>query len=507
MKIYFFIFIFSLTIFTNVQSWIKSYDYNNGNTDVASKIIETHDHHFIIAGQTSIPSIWEWGFNGFIMALDINGDTLWTNELGGTANDFLNDVIENDNNELIFTGSRHCFGLLWVNSPQLWILKFQLNSSGTYVVNISEKYFGEINAKKDVGTKIIQNSDGTYFVVGYTESYGTQQGGADAWLLKLNSNFDTLWTKTYDFGYSDEAKSIIPLNSENYLMLINSTTGQMGFPVYYTTFANVLLIDSSGKILKTLTFSNDTINQFLNARPTSDGGAILIGSTGINDNSYINGGRNIFIVKLDANADTVWTKIYGAYGKYDGGLDIIQDKDGTYYAACYTETLFVDSVDNWYLLRLNQQGDTLYSNCLIHKKDNDDPISILKASDGSIVVAGHINANSNPAQGWNIGNSDICVVKLDTNFTTGIKDFESKEYSLNIFPNPFTTLTTINSDKILKDATLSIYNSIGELVNEIRNISGYTINLRRENLARGLYFIRLTEDNKVIKIDKLVISD
>ncbi|MGB9770982.1 MAG: T9SS type A sorting domain-containing protein [Candidatus Kapaibacteriota bacterium] len=501
MKTICFLLITSLTMSAYAQTWIKTYDHNNGNTDVASKIIETNNNHFIVAGQTTIPSIWMWGFNGFIIALDFNGDTLWTKTLGSSANDFLTDVIENNNNELIFTGSRYYFP---ANSPQLWIIKLQLNANGTQIISTSEKYFGG-NDKDDGGTKIIQNPDGTYFVTGNTESYGTQQGGSDAWLLKLNSNLDTIWTKTYDFGYAEEAKSIIPFNSGNYLMLVNSTTGQMGFPPFYTNFAKVLLINSSGNVLKTLTFNNDTINYFINARPTSDGGAILIGSTGVNDNSVPYGGRNIFIVKLNANADTVWTKIYGGYGKYDGGLDIIQDNDGTYYAACYTQTQYVDSVDNWYLMRLDAQGNIIYSNCLIHKKDNDDPVSILKASDGTLVIAGHINANSNPGQSWDLGNSDICVAKLDTNFVTGIQEQVLNKLSFTIYPNPFTAQATLHTDQILENATLRIYNIYSQKVKEITNIYGQTITLQRNNLPSGLYFVQLLHDNNVITNAKLII--
>ncbi|MCA1918690.1 MAG: T9SS type A sorting domain-containing protein [Flavobacterium piscis] len=485
------------------QTWIKTYDHKNGNTDVASKIIETHNQHFIVAGHTTIPANYLWGFNGYIMALDFNGDTLWTKETGSTANDFLNDVIENNNNELIFTGMRYYINAFTGdNSQQLWILKIQLNSNGTQITNMSEKYFGG-KTNKDGGNKIIQNSDGTYFVTGVTESYGTQQGGEDAWLLKLNSNLDTLWTKTYDFGYKETAKSIIPFNSNNYLLIINSTTGQIGFPPYYTSFSKVLLIDSLGSVLKTLTFNNDTISFISNARPTSDGGAILIGSSGLYDNSSSGGGRNIFVIKLDPNADTTWTKIYGAYGKYDGGFDIIQDNDGTYYAACYTQTQYTDSVDNWYLMHLDQQGNLLNSSCLIHKKDNDDPLSILKVSDGTIIVAGHINANSNPLQGLNLGNSDICIAKLNTDFTTSVsKHIPGRKY-FRIFPNPFNDNISFQfkSDEFLElELVLFDYTSRKLIQKKFTK----EVTLSTEQLSKGIYIYEIKNKDIVIDRGKII---
>jgi hypothetical protein len=90
--------------------------------------------------------------------------------------------------------------------------------------------------------------------------------------------------------------------------------------------------------------------------------------------------------------------------------------------------------------------------------------------------------------------------------TTGIQDFSYPD-EVRIFPNPFSTQTILQTDKIFKDATLTIYNSFGQQVKQIKNVSGRTITLFRENLPSGLYILRLTQDNKIIPVDKLVITD
>lgn len=79
--------------------------------------------------------------------------------------------------------------------------------------------------------------------------------------------------------------------------------------------------------------------------------------------------------------------------------------------------------------------------------------------------------------------------------------------SIEIFPNPFSTNTTIQSDKFLKNASLIVYNSIGHLVKRIDKISGQTFIFYRENLPNGLYFIHIKQDNKIIATNKLVITD
>jgi ELWxxDGT repeat protein len=75
-----------------------------------------------------------------------------------------------------------------------------------------------------------------------------------------------------------------------------------------------------------------------------------------------------------------------------------------------------------------------------------------------------------------------------------------------IFPNPFSSSTTLQTDKTFNDATLTIYNFHGQTIKQIDNLSGQTIMFHRDNLPSGLYFLRLTQDNKVTA-GKLVITD
>ncbi|TAL62558.1 MAG: T9SS type A sorting domain-containing protein [Bacteroidetes bacterium] len=88
----------------------------------------------------------------------------------------------------------------------------------------------------------------------------------------------------------------------------------------------------------------------------------------------------------------------------------------------------------------------------------------------------------------------------------GINDIQN-ELGLSVYPNPFSTETALQTDKISKDATLTVYNSFGQHVKHIDNLSGQTITLHRDNLPSGLYFIRLTQDNKTFTTHKLVITD
>jgi len=90
--------------------------------------------------------------------------------------------------------------------------------------------------------------------------------------------------------------------------------------------------------------------------------------------------------------------------------------------------------------------------------------------------------------------------------TAGISSI-TRSYKISIYPNPFSSQTFLRTDTPLHNATLMIENVFGQVVKEIKNISGQTVTLHRDNLPSGLYFIRLTEENKTIAADKLIITD
>lgn len=76
-----------------------------------------------------------------------------------------------------------------------------------------------------------------------------------------------------------------------------------------------------------------------------------------------------------------------------------------------------------------------------------------------------------------------------------------------IYPNPFSSQTTLQTDKIFKDVTLTVYNLYGQSVKQMNNLSGQAIIFNRDNLPCGIYFLQLTQNNKIISADKLVITD
>jgi hypothetical protein len=90
----------------------------------------------------------------------------------------------------------------------------------------------------------------------------------------------------------------------------------------------------------------------------------------------------------------------------------------------------------------------------------------------------------------------------------GLSNVENtSENVVSVIPNPFTNATTLQVNDNLKDATLTIYNLNGQILKQVNTISGNLISISRDNLPSGLYFITLTEENKTIAVEKLIITD
>ena len=224
---------------------------------------------------------------------------------------------------------------------------------------------------------------------------------------------------------------------------------------------------------------------------TSDGGYAITGDS--YDLSVTE--DNVGLIKINSNGDTLWTKTYGTIASAERGNDIIETADGHLAIAGdinYTTgfLLVVDSLGNG----CNQQHtNTTVTNITLtvtHPTIFAYPLIITDSIFSDTL-------NSIP-----VIKTDICSV------TTAINEQENiSSNTILVFPNPFSTQTTLETDNLLHNATLTVYNCFGQTVKQIKNISGRTVVLSRDNLASGMYFVRLTEESKIIAADKLVISD
>ncbi len=76
-----------------------------------------------------------------------------------------------------------------------------------------------------------------------------------------------------------------------------------------------------------------------------------------------------------------------------------------------------------------------------------------------------------------------------------------------VSPNLFASWTSIQFSAQVLNADLTIYNSFGQKVMQLKGISGREFAIYRNGLPTGIYFLRLMQVNKVIASVKLIIIE
>lgn len=202
------------------------------------------------------------------------------------------------------------------------------------------------------------------------------------------------------------------------------------------------------------------------------------------------------------------------------GSNLATDNIGAFFSNDTTKS-------NWYILNFTPQINNVSGNYLTTKT------SWTKVSGSFVAIGGEkfitignfyddANTDTIPVPGgWqpNTGDyhtgyyyiDDVCLSTDSSHCAQelGINNIYSSNTFI-VYPNPFSLQTTLQTDNSFHNATLTVYNCFGQTVKQIKNISGQTVVLSRDNLASGLYFIRLTEENNPEysgRIDKLVITD
>jgi len=202
----------------------------------------------------------------------------------------------------------------------------------TVTVSHSVQYWAKTYGESgnETAYTIKQTSDGGFIVVGETDSFGV--GYRDFLILKLDSNGNVTWQKTYggtnvDGFYKDTANSIHQTSDGGYIMI--GLTGSFGAPVYDIL---VLKLDSNGDIDWQKRYGGYNSDWSYSILSTSDGGYIVAGGT----DSFGAGGKDRWLLKLNSDGGISWQKTYGGSGGNDGAFYIQQTYDRGFGNNCIT---------------------------------------------------------------------------------------------------------------------------------------------------------------------------
>lgn len=91
-------------------------------------------------------------------------------------------------------------------------------------------------------------------------------------------------------------------------------------------------------------------------------------------------------------------------------------------------------------------------------------------------------------------------------YSTSINEAALNADQISVHPNPFSSQTTIEATAAFDNASLTIFNTFGQQMKQLNNLSGSSIIFHRDNLPSGIYFFRLARPDGTFATGKLVIS-
>lgn len=229
----------------------------------------------------------------------------------------------------------------------------------------------------DTGQAVAQVSDGGSIVVGYTDSF--TGGAVRIYIIRLDGDGDTLWTDTH--GSNDvQGFGIAATIDGNYVIAGFSQTAGGGD-------ALCVKINDDGGVLWQNTYGGSGSDIAFAVEATADGGAILTGWTVVDSVS----GKDVYVIRIDASGDTLWTRGYGGSGD-DFGTAICQVDDGGFLVTGWTDSYGAGS-DDVYLLRIDAHGDTLWTRAY-GDKNQDYGEGVIQAANGNFILTGVTQAAS-----------------------------------------------------------------------------------------------------------------
>ncbi|MGC9367720.1 MAG: T9SS type A sorting domain-containing protein [bacterium] len=440
--------------------------YGSQCADDGYSVDQTTDGGYIITGS------WETGpwEDVYLVKTDGNGNVIWENVIGTDTMEAGYSVQQTTDNGYIVSGYTSAFGYL----DQIYLIKTTSGGDTSWT-----KYYG--GSGPEFGYSIQQTVDGGYIVAGLTGSFGA--GGNDVFLIKTDSLGDSIWAKTFGGSYYDQGSSIQQTTDGGYIITGRTESYGAGSSDVY-----LIKTDSIGDTLWTRTFGGSGWDFGKSVHQTTDGGYIIVGTWSYD---YHTGIGDVFLIKTDANGDTVWTRIYGG-SNLERGTSLDQTTDGGYIITGRTESYGAGEADV-YLIKTDSLGNILWTRTFGGSED-DWGNSVQQTVDGGYIIAG-------TTYSFGTGYSSVYLIKTDSiglNVEeTILSSPENFSYSINYLENKnisFQISVTQNSE-----LTLNIYDCAGRWVST--PISGYysagihSIDFQVEN--SGIYFIKLKIDNQI----------
>ena len=345
--------------------------------DAGYSILQTADSGYVILGST--------GDNVSLIKTDYKGIEQWNHNYGGSEIDYARHILQTSDGGYIISGTTESYGH---GGSDIWLIKTDPTGFMEW-----DAYFGSSNT--DQGGSIQQMTDGGYIIIGNSDFSG--DGNQDIWLIRINSQGDSLWTKTFG-GSGLELGADVQILEDGGFILLGSTEsfGNGGSDIW------LIKTDSQGETTWTKTFGDNSSDYGKSILKTPDDGYIIRGVT----ESFGYGNTALVLIKIDSTGNKIWDNAFGG-SNGEGGNALGETNDGGHILICHSY-VHENSAYDIRLIKIDGSGSVDWDKTYGSLTDNYG-FSVLQTFDGGYALTGSIGILGD----GDINHSDIWLIKTD----------------------------------------------------------------------------------------------
>jgi hypothetical protein len=445
--------------------------YGNSQEEHGEGIVQLPDSSYIVVGSTS--SFGDLTSDALILKIDSVGTVIWAKNKGGSNVDQLKKVIRTSDGNLAMVGFTNSFG---AGGYDVYFMRMDSNG-----VILQSRTFGGVDW--DLGYSLIETSDGGIVISG--ETYSSGSGQNDAFLLKIDSFGDTIWSQTYG-GLGEEIGWSVR-EASNGDLLLAAETSSIGAG---KRDAWLLRLDNLGNIIWEQSYG-DTEDDFGADMVELTNGNIMFvwNTTEVSDTNW-----NVRQSKINpTNGSQIHQLVFFAPYLEQGSRVIAQP--GKPATLCIGKIAPNTTGNDMNYFGLDTVGMGYYSPCsgagqTYGGNGEDGGSDVIVTSDGGFILVGNRQIGTGYNSVFVVKLNPSCVSSgstiMDSIFATGID--EELIPTLELFPNPSNGVFNINN--LYSNAVLTIYNMYGKLVwrKELNNQGSQMLNT---GLTAGIYLLKL----------------
>ena len=264
----------------------------------------------------------------FLGSISAQPTIQWQTTFGGTSHDIAFSATQTQDGGFIVAGSALSSSLFdHHGGDDFWVIKLSADGTPKW-----KKLLG--GTGNEVARCIRQDSDGGYFIAGYTESNnydvsGNHGGFYDGWFVKLDPIGNIQWQKALGSSGWDDIISAIQTPDHGYILTGRSQNadGDVSFNHGFTDLW-VVKLSQLGAIEWEKSYGGGLEDSGHSIKLTADGGYIVVGQAYSTDGDVTgqHGNGDFWAIKLSSTGVLEWQKAMGGGGE-DIASDVVQTAD------------------------------------------------------------------------------------------------------------------------------------------------------------------------------------